>query len=562
MSETTAPPKASLSFTGRNPDVLTCIANLSNDEVFTPPELANQMLDVVESAWAASHDGASIWSDSTVTFLDPFTKSGVFLREITKRLVDGLANEIPELSDRVDHILTKQVYGIGITQLTALLARRSVYCSKFANGPHSIATSFDDSDGNIWFERTEHTWIGGTKVLTADKNGNPVEKTKGGKCKFCGASQGTLDRGDERETHAYAFIHTDNIKTRITELFGDDMQFDVIIGNPPYQLSDGGYGTSAAPIYQIFVEQAKKLDPRFLTMVIPSRWFAGGKGLEDFRESMLTDSRVRAINDYLSASDVFPGVGLKGGVCYFLWDRDHPGLCEVTTHFKDWPTTTATRSLLEPGADVFIRFNEALSILRKVIAVETGQEHAPALPESKCFERQVSSRKPFGIETTFKGRASKAPDDVLVYQNGGIGYIARSEVASGKALIDKWKIFVSYAAPGTGNKDSYPHRVISTPFLGEPGSISTETYLVIGPFDSKEEAESALSYLSCRLTRLLIQLRKASQHVTSRVYGFVPVQEWTRQWSDSDLYAKYRLSDEEIAFVEKVVRPMELGIDE
>jgi len=555
--------QASFTLRGHNPDVLTCIANLSNDEVFTPPEFANQMLDTLAAAWADANDGADIWADPSVTFLDPFTKSGVFLREIVRRLTDGLILKIPDLAKRVDHILTKQVFGIGITQLTALLARRSVYCSKFANGPHSIAKSFTNEDGNIWFERTVHTWGGGKREFRVDPlTSEEVAFYTSRKCVYCGAGEDDYARGDDLETHAYAFIHTDDIEARIAELFGDNMQFDVIIGNPPYQLSDGGHGTSAAPIYQLFVEQAKKLDPRFLTMVIPSRWFAGGKGLEDFRESMLKDGRLRSIDDFLSAADVFPGVGLKGGVNYFLWDRDHPGECVVTTHFKGWDDSTDTRPLLEEGADVFIRFNEGVSILKKIMKVELAGQPSVSLPAEKSFSELVSSARAFGLRTFFKAKSVAGPEDVKVYQNGSIGYIARSEVASGKALIDKWKIFVSYAAPGTGNKDSYPHRVISTPFLGEPGSISTETYLAIGPFNSKEEAESALSYLSCRLTRLLIQLRKASQHVTSRVYGFVPAQEWTKQWTDSDLYAKYRLTDEEIAFVEKVVRPMEFGIDE
>jgi hypothetical protein len=362
---------------GRNPDVLTCIANLSNDEVFTPPEVANRMLDTLAEAWAASHGGANLWTDKTVKFLDPCTKSGVFLREITSRLTKGLADEMPDLNERVSHILTKQVFGIGITHLTSLLARRSVYCSKHAKGEHSIAKSgFASDSGNIWFERTEHMWVNG-------------------KCTYCGASQQTLDRGEGLETHAYAFIHTSDIKTRIAELFGGDMQFDVIIGNPPYQLNDGGYGTSAAPIYQKFVEQAKALEPRYLSMIIPSRWFAGGKGLDDFRKTMLADTQVRSIEDFLSASDVFPGVGLKGGVCYFLWDRDHPGLCSVSTHFKDWPVSTATRPLVEKGADVFIRFNEGLSILKKVVAVETGKTDSLALPDGKRFDALVSSRKPF-----------------------------------------------------------------------------------------------------------------------------------------------------------------------
>ena len=534
--------QVSFTLRGRNPDVLTCIANLSNDEVFTPPELAGRMLDMLAEAWAADHGGADLWTDKTVRFLDPFTKSGVFLRDITSRLTQGLAQQIPDLQERVNHILTQQVFGIGITRLTSLLARRSVYCSKYANGAHSIAQGFSSDAGNIWFERTEHTWARG-------------------KCTFCGASQAALDRGEALETHAYAFIHTDNIKTRMTELFGDDMQFDVIIGNPPYQLNDGGYGTSAAPIYQLFVEQAKALEPRYLSMIIPARWFAGGKGLDEFRESMLGDNRLRSIADYLSAADVFPGVGLKGGVCYFLWNRDHPGLCEVSTHFKDWPVSTASRSLLEKGADVFIRFNEGLSILKKVVAIETDQSESLLLPESKRFDRLVSSRKPFALETTFKGRKTKRDGDVLIYQNGGTGYIARDSITAGTELIDKWKIYVGRAAPGTGNRDTYPHRILSTPFIGEAGSICSETYLCIGPFDTQAEAESALSYLSCRLTRLLILLHKPSQDTTRKVYTFVPTQEWTKRWTDEDLYAKYGISASEIEFIEKLVRPMDLTSD-
>ena len=534
--------QAGFTLRGRNPDVLTCIANLSNDEVFTPPEFANRMLDTLAEVWAANHSGANIWADKTVKFLDPFTKSGVFLREITNRLTKGLEKEIPELEKRVNHILTRQVFGIGITHLTSLLARRSVYCSKHANGQHSIAKSFTDDSGNIWFERIEHTWANG-------------------KCTFCGASQAAMDRGEALETHAYAFIHTDNIKTRMTELFGANMQFDVIIGNPPYQLDDGGFGKSAAPIYQLFVEQAKKLEPRYLSLVIPARWFAGGKGLDEFREAMLADNRLRSIDDYLSAADVFPGVGLKGGVCYFLWERDNPGLCRVTTRFKDWTVSTDTRRLLEPGADVFIRFNEGLSILKKVVSVETEQSETLLLPENMRFDRLVSSLRPFGFRTFFRGRKQSRKGDVTIYQNGGTGYVAREEIETGIELINKWKIYVGRAAPGTGNRDTYPHCILSTPFIGEPGSICSETYLCIGPFDSKSEAESVLSYLTCRLTRLLILLHKPSQDTTRKVYTFVPKQDWTKQWTDADLYAKYGLTESEIAFTEQIVRPMDLASD-
>jgi site-specific DNA-methyltransferase (adenine-specific) len=532
--------QASFSLRGRNPDILTCIANLSSDEVFTPPEFANKMLDTIAEAWAADHGGASIWENPSVRFLDPFTKSGVFLREITRRLTEGLADQIPSREERVDHILTKQVFGIGITHLTSLLARRSVYCSKHANGKHSIAKSFENEQGNIWFERMEHTW-------------------DGERCRYCGATKKTLDRGEDMETHAYAFIHTDDIKTRVAELFGEDMQFDVIIGNPPYQLSDDGFGKSAAPIYHHFVEQAKSLEPRYLSMVIPARWFSGGKGLDKFRESMLSDDRLRSIDDYLSASDVFPGVGLKGGICFFLWDRENPGLCRVATHFNGEAPTIATRKLLEEGIDVFIRFNEGLSILKKVIAVESGKTKSISLPEEKRFDQLVSSRKPFGLTTTFKGNANKNDGDLVVYRNGGKGYISREEISIGTDYIDKWKIFTGRAAPGTGNRDTYPHKILSTPFIGEPGAISSETYLCIGPLDSKKQAQSVLSYLSCRLTRLLILLHKPSQDTTRKVYTFVPTQEWTREWADDDLYEKYGITDGEIAFIEKVVRPMDLS---
>ena len=434
--------QAPFTLRARNPDVLTCIANLSNDEVFTPPVFANRMLDTLTAAWAANNKGANLWADPKLTFLDPFTKSGVFLREITSRLTEGLKDTIPDLQKRVDHILTKQVFGIGITRLTSLLARRSLYCSKHAKGAHSIAKSFKSDAGNIWFERVEHTW--------------DAEK-----CRYCGASKKTMDRGESLETHAYAFIHTDEINTRIGEIFGGNMQFDVIIGNPPYQLDDGGFGTSAAPIYQLFVEQAKKLEPRYLCMIIPSRWFAGGKGLDEFREAMLKDDRLREINDYLSAADVFPGVGLKGGVCYFLWERDNPGQCRVTTHFKDWPVSTATRPLLEKGADVFIRFNEGLSILKKVLAVETGQAKSLSLPENKRFDRLVSSRKPFGLETKFKGKARRAQGMLLVYQNGGIGYTPR------KSISDR------HSASSTSGRYSYrlrPLRVRATEIPTRTGS--------------------------------------------------------------------------------------------
>lgn len=536
--------QAGFALRGRNPDVLTCIANLSNDEVFTPPEFANRMLDTLADAWAAHNAGADLWADPTVRFLDPCTKSGVFLREITSRLTKGLAQKIPDLDARVDHILTRQVFGIGITKLTSLLARRSLYCSKHANGAHSVAKSFTSDSGNIWFERLDHSW-------------------ENGKCRYCGASQTTLDRGEELESYAYAFIHTDNIKAHITELFGGDMQFDVVIGNPPYQLDDGGFGASAIPIYNKFVEQAKALEPRYLTMVIPARWLFGGRGLDDFRKEMLTDKRIRQLIDYPDSRQVFPSVDVAGGICYFLWDRDNPGDCSVTEFEHGQTSTTSKRALLEKGAEVFIRSNNALSILRKVMAVETGTD-ALSLPENKRFDRQVSSQKPFGLRTFFRGSKKKSSDqDIVVVQSGGRAWMARSDVTAGEELIDKWKVFTSKSSSehaGQFDKNGQ-RRVLSLSGVIPPGSVVTETYVLLGAYDNETEARNCFSYVVTRLFRFLIATRSSAQDLARSAYSFVPLQDFSEPWTDQKLYEQYGLTEDEIAHIEKLIRPMSAADD-
>lgn len=298
-----------------NPDVLTCIANLSNDEVFTPPEMASAMLDLVEEAWACDHDGESIWENPDVRVLDPFVKTGVFLREATRRFNEGLAYKIPDPQQRVNHILTQQIYGIAITELTALMARRSVYCSKYANSPHSICTAFDTPEGNIWFERTEHTWnnkTGRQEYEIDPYTGEDILVRSGRRCTYCGAGESDYGRGEDQETHAYALIHTDDVNQRLNEIFGANMHFDLVIGNPPYQLNANG-GNRDIPIYNHFVERAKSLDPTYLAMIIPSRWMSTGLGLAEFRETMLSDKNISHLVDYPASSDVFPGVDVKGG---------------------------------------------------------------------------------------------------------------------------------------------------------------------------------------------------------------------------------------------------------
>lgn len=513
--------QASFALRGRNPDVLTCIANLSNDEVFTPPEFANRMLDTLAEAWSAGHKGANLWADKTVKFLDPCTKSGVFMREITSRLTKGLAAEMPDLEERVNHILTKQVFGIGITYLTSLLARRSVYCSKHANGQHSIARGFASDVGNIWFERMEHQWIDG-------------------KCMFCGASQKALDRGEGFETHAYAFIHTDDIKTRIAELFGGDMQFDVIIGNPPYQLDDGGYGTSAAPIYQLFVEKALDLDPRYAVFVTPSRWMAGGKGLDKYRERMLSDKRLRKIVDYPKLYEGFPGVKIRGGISYFLWGRDYNGPCEVQTIWDGKPTGPAVARHLDTY-DILVRRNEAVPILEKVKA--KGES---------TLDGRVSSQKPFGLRTFFHGKPDSRhlKNPIMLFGSQKVSWVERSDIPTNDAWIDKWKVLMTRVQ---GTSAAVETKFLSKPIIAGPGTACTESYLVAGYFATEFDAMRYAKYLRTRFVRFLVSLRKPTQDAARGVYGFVPDVPLDQEWTDSKLYKRYGLTKEEINFIESQV---------
>lgn len=491
-----------------NPDVLSCLANLSSDEVFTPPALVNRMLDLLPP---------EIFADKNTTFLDPVCKTGVFLRQIAKRLDTGLKKEIPERQKRINHIFTKQLFGIGITELTALLARRSVYCSKVANGKYSVCTMFDDAQGNIRYERIEHTWANG-------------------RCAFCGANQENYERGAALETHAYEFVHRENPE----EIF--DMKFDVIVGNPPYQLSDGGFGRSATPIYNKFVQQAKKLNPRFLVMIIPSRWFAGGKGLDDFRRNMLNDDHIRKLVDFEDANEVFPGVDIAGGICYFLWERDSNGVCEVI-NIQNSVKTVSSRSLHE--FKTFIRHGQAVPIIRKVLA-----------KKEPTMNGQVSSRKPFGLPTTERPQKK---GDIILYWQKGEGPYNRKDISVGVDLIDKWKVISSYVGyDHAGNPDKEgKRRVLSKIDILPPGTICTETYLVIGSYPDEIQAKNLVAYMKTALFRFLVSQFMYSHHITKDSYTFVPVLDMTIQWTDEMLYKRYGLTEDEIAFIESKILPME-----
>lgn len=558
IAQVEQPERADFVLTGRSPDVLTCIANLSNDEVFTPPAIANQMLDALADAWAEANHGKSLWSDPAVTFLDPCTKSGVFLREITSRLIKGLKEQIPDLQDRVNHILTKQVFGIAVTQLTAYIARRSVYCSKLANGPYSVVSRFgagdgyNNSDGHIWFERIEHTWEGGSEwnFVVDPKTGKKVKQITNGKCRYCGASQVMWERGEGLELHAYPFTHTDNIKDRLAEMFGGDMKFDVVIGNPPYQLKGGAGGTNDASIYPQFVDQARALDARFLVMVIPSRWLAGGRDMGEFRDSMLKGGHLRRFVDFTKMSTAFPGVDFEGGVGYFIWDRDTTGKCLYTLHLGEDDPVTVERELGD--YDIFVRDTRSLTILNKVTAKGEG-----------TMDSLVSGDTPFGLATNFTNYSRKQGKRSLqlfmtIKQKREVVYVSDDAITKNRHLISVWKLLVPEAY---GERGAIPANVLGPSIVAPPGSVCSQTYLVIGPLATHDEVLSVQSYLQTRFARLLISLRKITQHLPKSTYSWLPIQSWDREWTDESLYKKYELTEDEITFIKSMIRPIK-PIDE
>jgi len=504
-----------------NPDILNCLANLSSDEVFTSPELANKMLDLLPQ---------ELFADPKTRFLDPCCKSGVFLREIAKRLIEGLKTQIPDLQKRIDHIMHEQLFGIALTQLTAEMGRRTLYCAKNADGEYSVS-KMDTNDGNIFYQRLQHTW-------------------QNGKCSICGANEAVYSRDDIRETYAYPFIHKP-----LKEIF--NMTFDVIIGNPPYQMADGsGASTDAAmPIYNKFIEQAMKLRPRYLSMIVPSKWMVGGRGLQQFRENMMNDKHIKYLYDYENSSDCFAGLHIDGGVCYFLWDNQYCGKTNFTYKPKDGNAIVSTRYLKNEYSNIVIRDTRRQSIIQKVT-------------KDTSFSTIVSPRKPFNINTDIFNCPDKYPElnlksekyssSVFIWGVKGLkggakrvnGYVLKSGITKNTDWINKYKLFISKA---------YSTDAVIPPQLISAGKnvVCSETFLVIGPFDSVEEQQNCLSYTNTNLFRILLYFGRGTMQVSQKVFRFVPLQDFSHPWTDEMLYKKYGLTDDEIAFIESMIRPME-----
>lgn len=494
-----------------NPDVLSCLANLSNDEVFTPPEVVNQMLDMLPE---------ELFRNPDTKFLDPACKTGVFLREIAKRLIKGLERQIPDLQERIDHIFHNQLYGIAITELTSLLSRRGVYCSKYPQSEFSV-TKFHNPEGNIRYKRIPHTW-------------------QKGKCIYCGASAEQYERGEELEAHAYELIHSNKPE----EIF--NMKFDVIIGNPPYQLSDGGNGASAMPLYNKFVSQAKKLKPKYLSMIIPARWFAGGRALDTFRTEMLNDDRISTIVDYANSRDCFPGVEIAGGVCYFLWESDHHGKCKVTNCSERGISTSVRKLNKHP---IFVRSNMGVNIIEKV-----------SKSDFHSISDSMQNYNPFYVRTNVVGEENPFAGSLKLYSSKGISYISNQTIIKNRDLIDRYKVIITYAMSG-GNKASQngDYQVVSSLLVLLPGEVCSESYLVLGDFGNLPEAQKMQEYVSTKFFRFLLLQSLTSIHITKDSFAFVPSQDYSKNWTDDELYTKYNLTQEEIDFIESIIKPMDLN---
>ena len=522
-------------------DILETITNVGNDEVFTPRKTCDMILDSLPD---------DVWHHPEYKWLNPATKNGIFEREIALRLDKGLKDIIPDEETRRKHILQNMIFAIGQTKFTANVARRTLYyCSQanrkcdgikasdghYVNG-YAIGNGswFDDEEGNIKTPKTEHSF------------------DSKGKCKYCGLdSDSKYNSPDQKEHYAYEFIHHGKLALErcLQDLFfkGDrNMKFDVIIGNPPYQLNDGGgTGSSATPIYNTFVENAISLKPKYISMIIPSRWFAGGKGLDEFRNQMLKDKHLSLLVDFADSADCFPNQVIAGGVCYFLWSRDHDGLCMVQNRKKDKIVSSELRKL--DNYPVFVRENNAVGIVEKVLS-----------KKEKTLDEIVYSRNIYNLNSNEQGHEERKANDVVLYSLKGVSYIERNKVNDRENLIDSYSVIMTKAMSG-GNKPSAngDYLVISnTMRVLKPGEVCTETYLCIGKFDNENEANNLSKYLKTKFFRFLLLQALSSINISKEKFLFIPLLDFSTAYDDKMLYEKYGLSEKEINLIETTIREM------
>lgn len=548
-----------------NFDILETITNVGNDEVFTPRKTCSMILDALPT---------EVWHNPDYKWLNPATKNGIFEREIALRLDNGLKDIIPDMEKRRKHILQDMIFSIGQTRFTANVARRTLYyCSQanrkcdgikaedghYVNG-YAIGNGswFSDEEGNIKTPNVDHTFI--------SDNGKPMpnccndEDKKKYKCKYCGINGASLyNEANQRETYAYEFIHfneKDLLKHLQDRFFGGnkEMKFDIIIGNPPYQLSDGGAGASAIPIYQQFVQQAIALKPKYISMIIQSRWMTGGKRLDDFRTNMISDKHIRVLNDFPDCKMCFPNNEIKGGVCFFLWNRDEEGMCDIYQHIGN-KVIKSTRFLKEGDTDVFIRDSRLVSIYKKVIAYE-----------GDFFSKIVSPLKPYGLRgDVFKDTAKYAlpPMEKDKFSScltvHGLDnhskrvqrYIPQDYPLPKRDLLNDYKLFVA-RNQGSGIFGE----TLSDPIYAGPSELCTETYVVFGPFKTEQESKNCWKYVKTKFFRAILGIRKLDQNASQSVYSYVPLVDLTKSWTDKALFDLFDLTPEEREFIETEVKEM------
>lgn len=479
-----------------------------NGEVFTNEREVKAMCDLVNTEI----------NNVESRFLEPTCGEGAFLTEILRRKLNTVNQKYGQVSQdciKYSIVAIASLYGVDILQDNVEICRQKLY--------------------NIWHREYPDAdkQICDTVILILNKN------------IICGDILVRKQSNEEQIKFIKWIFNDDNLlkpcEYELSKMVceNSDFRFDVVIGNPPYQIMDGGGKASATPIYNLFVEQAKELSPKFITMIIPSKWFSGGKGLEKFRTSMLNDDRIRVLVDYTDSKDCFSGVDVAGGVCYFLWDRDNRGKCKVTNIVND-RESVSERYLNEHK--VFVRYSDSVSIINKV-----------DMFKEPTMDNMVSARCPFGLPSN---TTPEENGDLRLRCNKGFGKISSEKITKGEDVVDKWKVLtshVSYDHAGRPGKDG-KRRVISVIEVVPPMTVCTDTYLVVGSFDNKEYAENLKTYLSTKFVRFLIAQVALAQQISRGVFAFVPVQDFSLAWTDEKLYAKYALTKEEINFIESTIK--------